>query len=284
MFNASAWPKFPHMFSYARRSTPGSMFSIPTLQFAALSAVPGLRHAVATRTGGVSPAPHDSLNLGYHVGDDAAHVSENRRRLADTLGYDANALVAAQQMHGARAHIVDASCRGRGALDWEAAIPGTDALLVREAATPVLILVADCAPLLLADARQRALAVVHAGWRGAVAGIASQTVKRTQQEFDSRPEDIRAGIGPCLCASCFEIGDEVAQAARAISAEAVINGAAKPHLDLRALLRSDLQDAGVSPQHIEAMPHCPRCDTATWFSHRGENGRTGRFGLVAWWE
>ncbi len=273
------------------------MASISTLQFAALAAVSGLRHAVTTRTGGVSRAPYGSLNLGYHVGDDPARVSENRRKLAAHLGLDANALVAAQQTHGARARVVEASCHGRGALDYESAIPDTDALLVRETGLPVLMLVADCAPILLADAKQHVLAAVHAGWRGAVARIASQTVMKMQEEFGSLPAEIRAGIGPCLCPPCFEIGDEVAQAARAIDAAAVQEAnatnvtwpgmpgsEAKPYLDLRALLRHDLQSAGVREEHLEVMPRCPRCDTATWFSHRGENGKTGRFGMVAWWE
>lgn len=283
-----------------RRSLPPAvclpfiMASISILQFASLADVSGLRHAVTTRAGGVSRAPYHSLNLGYHVGDDVARVSENRKTLAAHLGLDANVLVAAQQTHGARTHVVEASCRRRGALSWETAIPDTDALLTCETGVPLFILVADCAPVLLVDARQHALAVVHAGWRGAMARIASQTVQKMQQEFGSLPAEIRAGIGPCLCLPCFEIGDEVAQAARAVNAASVLKAnatrsaaqllEAKPHLDLRALLRHDLQSAGVREEHTEAMPHCPRCDTAKWFSHRGENGKTGRFGLVAWWE
>lgn len=254
------------------------------LQFASLRSISGLRHAVTTRHGGCSHAPYASLNLGYHVNDDALYVSHNRKALANALGYDATHLVAAQQVHGAQSRVVDANSRGSGALDWASALPDTDALIVAEPKIPVLILVADCAPLLLVDEKHRVLAVVHAGWRGAVARIAARTAEKMQQEFGSQPEEIRVGVGPSLCGACFEVGDEVATVAHAMESMSIISGHDKPHLDLRMLLRSDLQSAGVLDGNIENMPHCPRCDTQTFFSHRGEQGRTGRFGLVAWWE
>jgi len=256
--------------------------------FSSLAHAPGLRHAITMRCGGVSEGAYTSLNLGYHVGDDAAHVTQNRRRVADALGYKAETLVAAQQVHGAHSRVVEAGATGSGALDWESALRETDALIVQDLQIPLLILVADCAPLLLVDSRQHVLAVVHAGWRGAVAGVASRTVLRMQREFSSQPGDIHAGIGPCLCSDCFEIGVEVAEAA-AMAPEAVIpvapeRGQMKPHLDLRALLRHDLEDAGVLPERIETLPPCPRCLNNQFFSHRGQNGTAGRFGLVAWWE
>ncbi|HEX8236211.1 MAG TPA: peptidoglycan editing factor PgeF [Abditibacteriaceae bacterium] len=260
------------------------MPEINCLQFASLQLVTGLRHAVTTRYGGCSSTPYSSLNLGYHVNDDAARVNHNRIVLADTLGYDATQLVAAQQVHGAQATIIDANSRGRGALDWDSALPETDALIVAQSNVPVLILVADCAPLLIVDAAHQVLAVVHAGWRGAVSRIASQTVQKMQRTFGSQPQQVQVGIGPCLCADCFEIGNEVTTAAQAIDASCIVSGVGKPHLDLGMLLRSDLQAVGVLDTNIELMPHCLRCDTQTFFSHRGEQGRTGRFGLVAWWE
>jgi YfiH family protein len=254
------------------------------LSFASLRAVPGLRHAVTTRGGGCSEAEYSALNLAYHVGDDAARVTRNRRLLAAALGYDADRLVAAQQTHGAQSQIVSGDRAGRGATDGESALPATDALLTREPQLPLLILVADCAPLLLVDEKRRVLAVVHAGWRGAVAGIAAQTVARMRAEFGSDAAGIRAGIGPSLCAACFEVGAEVADAARPLAADAVLAGNSRPHLDLRRLLQRDLEAAGVLPPHIAARPECPRCCPELLFSHRGQRGVAGRFGLVAWWE
>lgn len=260
------------------------VISSSTLLFSSLQHVPALHYVITTREGGYSHGGYSSLNLGYHVGDDAATVTENRRHLAATAGYDAARLAAAQQVHGACSHIVTSADAGRGAHDWESAIPDTDALIVSEPQIPVMILVADCAPLLLVDVQQHVLAVVHAGWRGAVAGVARGAIERMEREFGTSPAAVRAGIGPCLCTDCFEIGDEVAEAATLVALDAVQQRQPKPHLDLRLLLRRDLEQVGVLTEHIEAVPHCPRCENDTFFSYRGQGGTAGRFGIVAWWE
>lgn len=252
------------------------------LQFgAAFQAIPGLSHSITTREGGVSSGEYSSLNLAFHVGDEQGDVQQNRRILADALGYDAAALIAAQQVHGTTATVVTAGQRGRGAFDWDNALPDCDALIVGETGVPVLIQVADCAPILLVDPRHRVLAVVHAGWRGAVGKIASQTLELMQREFGTQGEDVWGGIGPSLCPACFEVGEEVAAQA---PPGCVVAGYEKPHLDLPAIVRHDLIDHGVRPDSIETMPHCPRCANDMLFSHRGQNGKAGRFGLVAWWQ
>ena len=251
------------------------------IRFTTLGAAP-LQHAVTTRA--LQPrqsGPYESFNLAFHVGDDAAKVRDNRRQLAQALGFDIGRLHAAQQTHGNHAQVVDGDDGSRGALDWESAWPATDALITREAGTPLLIVVADCAPLILVDPEAQVLALVHAGWRGAVARIASGTVS-AMATLGVSPDRIRAGIGPHLCPGCFEIGEEVAVAAGVIAPSAVQRGETKPHLNLDAVLRADLAGAGV--RSIETMPHCPRCDNGTFFSHRAQHGTAGRFGLVAWWE
>lgn len=259
---------FPHYFHFA--------------SFDDVSPDASLRHAVTTR-GPFSHArgPCDALNLAFHVDDEASHVVANRHHLAQSLGFEIENLHAAQQTHGAHAQIVTRDEAARGALDWDSAWPATDALATRDAGVPLLILVADCAPLLLADFEAHVVAVVHAGWSGATARIASHAVA-TMCALGARPERIRAGIGPHLCAACFETGEEVADAADAIAPRSVLRGDAKPHFSLDTLLRTDLASCGVG--QIETMAHCPRCDNETFFSHRAQNGVAGRFGLVAWWE
>lgn len=254
------------------------------MRFEILNAVNDLQHAVTTRVGGVSGGAYESLNLAFHVGDEAEKVRENRRLLASQLGFDPEKLVAAQQVHGVGIAPIGRDEVGRGALDWDSAISNTDALITRERGVPLLILVADCAPILLVDPRQRVLAVVHAGWRGALAGIAGQTVARMASEFGCRAGDVLAGIGPCLCVENLEVGSEVAAQVEAVDALAVIQREEwdKPHLDLRGLIARDLERAGVPEANIEAMPFCSR-DDARFFSHRGQNGVAGRFGIVAWW-
>lgn len=253
------------------------------LRFDSFQNIPDLRHALTTRTGGVSSGEYSSLNLAFHVGDDEKAVRKNSKDLAAALGYDASTLVAAQQVHGANSFVVTRQDCGRGALDLESAIPQCDALITCEKNLPLLIQVADCAPILMVDPIEKTLAVVHAGWRGAAAGVASKTLGNMAREFGTSASEILVGIGPCLCTACFEIGEEVAAE---VSSSCVVRKAhwEKPHLDLRALIHTDLRSAGVLAAHIEAMNRCPRCQNEIFFSHRAQNGKAGRFGLVAWWE
>ena len=247
------------------------------------SHIDGLRHLITTRHGGVSKSTFTSLNLGFHVNDDAAAVQKNRRLLAKAADFEIGNLVAAQQVHSDQIYIVQKQDSGRGALDWETAIADTDALITAEENIPLLIQVADCAPVLLVDANARVLATAHAGWRGAVAGIAGKTMRK-MEDISADPKSTFAGIGPCLCTKCLEVGEEVADLVTPHYPEAVRTSSKKPHLDLREMIRQDLINAGLKADHIEAMQECPRCNTQKYFSHRGENGNTGRFGLIAWWE
>jgi len=245
--------------------------------------LPGLRHALSTRHGGASEGAFSTLNLGYHVEDDPVRVTENRRRFAAAAGYAPETLITAQQVHGARLAWVGRADRGCGALDWASAVPETDGLLTAEPGVPVAILVADCAAMLIADPVRRALALVHAGWRGALDRIASAAV-RALAEAGSRPEDLRVGISPTLCPACLEVSDEIGAAVAAEFGEAVIDFREKPHLRIHAMLAADLAGAGVSPAQIAAHPDCTRCRTDKYFSHRGQDGRAGRLALVAWWD
>ncbi|MHB0938725.1 MAG: peptidoglycan editing factor PgeF [Armatimonadota bacterium] len=245
-------------------------------------AVPGLRHAFSTRHGGVSEGPFATLNLGYHVEDDPARVTENRRRFAAAAEYAAERLITAQQVHGARlAWVGEAEC-GRGALDWVSAVPGTDGLLVQEPGVPVAILVADCAAVLIADPVRRALALVHAGWRGALGRIASAAARELAQA-GSRPQDLYVGISPTLCPACLEVSAEIGDEVAAELGDAAVDFThEKPRLRIHAMLAADLASVGVF--RITAHPDCTRCRNEKYFSHRGQNGRAGRLALAAWWE
>ncbi len=255
-------------------------------RFSSLFAIPHLQHAITQRHSGVSAAPFASLNLGLHVGDNENAVRKNREIVARELDYAAHDCVFAQQTHGTNAHIVTPADRGRGAQNFANALPDCDAIIVGVADVPAMILVADCAPLLFVDARLQVLATVHAGWRGASAGIARKTIAKMCGELGCNAADIRVGIGPCLCVDCLEIGEEVAAqilAAGNASTCIIRENYEKPHLDLRRLLIDDLARVQVLAGQIEALDICPRCANDDYFSYRGDGGTTGRFGLVAWW-
>ncbi len=212
-------------------------------------------HGFTTRAGGVSGGPYESLNLGMKWGDARENVVENRRRLMDAVG--ARTLALARQVHGA--NVV------RAGTEEEADGICTD--IPGEAAA---VFVADCVPMLFADPRTGACAAVHAGWRGATAGIAAVAVDALVREFGSRPADLCVALGPSIGACCFEVGPEVA----AQFPGAVIERR-KPHVDLRWALRQMLERRGVTA--IDASDACTRCDPASrFFSYRRDASRTGQ--------
>ena len=169
-----------------------------------------LRAGFSTRQGGESVAyGMGEQNLGWTVEDRAEVVAENRRRLVEAVsGKVADALVTVRQVHGAEVRLVE---RGGGPLETaegKAVLEG-DGLITREAGLMLGIQTADCAPMLLADTRLRAVAALHAGWRGTLAGIAGVGVDAMRLEFGSRAEDLVAAIGPSIGVCCFAVGGEV---------------------------------------------------------------------------
>jgi purine-nucleoside/S-methyl-5'-thioadenosine phosphorylase / adenosine deaminase len=162
--------------------------------------LPGVRHAFFTRQGGVSKGVYASLNVGAGSNDDPADVAENRRRAAGHFG--AASVVSAYQVHSATALIADG--------DWPAGPPQADAVV---SATPGVVcgaLAADCAPILMADPEARVVAAAHAGWKGALTGVAEAAIAR-MEALGARRERIRAAIGPCIAPESYEVGLEYLQ-------------------------------------------------------------------------
>jgi len=229
-----------------------------------LNQLPGITAGFSTRHGGASAAPYASFNLGLHTDDDPDAVRENRRRLAATFGTMPDRLATAGQVHGTTVRTVDAPGH----------VPECDGLVT---ATPDLLLcisAADCAAVLLADAEARVIGACHAGWRGAAGGIVGTTIDR-MTDLGARPLQMHAFVSPCISGDRFEVGLEVA----AQFDDAVVLHPpehAKPHVDLKASIVRQLTAASVPASHVEVSPHCTMSETDTFFSHRGENGTTGR--------
>ncbi|MEX1020438.1 MAG: polyphenol oxidase family protein, partial [Litorilinea sp.] len=174
---------------------------VVTLGFESLAALPVQGH-VATRHGGVSPAPWQSLNFSVSRGDTPDRVAENRRRLAAALDVDADKLVRCQQVHGTDVQCVDGEHAG--------VVPvAADALITATPGVPLALVFADCTPILLYDTARHALGVCHAGWRGTVAGAAVATLRAMQRVYATRPADVRVGIGPSIGPASYEVGAEV---------------------------------------------------------------------------
>ena len=238
---------------------------------------------VTGRDGGVSTGGHASLNLALHVGDNPAAVLENRSRLARALGYAPGDAVFCEQTHGPAVALVTAAERGRGALARDDALQATDALITRTPGVVLVVMVADCVPIVLYDPATHTLACIHAGWGGTVRGITPATLARLR-ELGVDPANLVAGVGPSIAPSRYQVGPEVAEAASAAigGAEALLPDPAHDGrwlFDLWQAAAVQLAAGGVREENI----HLAGLDTGPgtpFYSHRSE-GPTGRFALVA---
>ncbi|RZV50679.1 MAG: peptidoglycan editing factor PgeF [Deltaproteobacteria bacterium] len=229
----------------------------------------GFRHGFSTRVGGVSIAPYDSLNLGFHLGDDEAAVRENRARFAASLGLGVDRLFEQRQVHGTGVRAVFTGDLAKSTADEQG-----DALVTRVEGIGIAARTADCVPVLLAHPPSGHVGAAHAGWRGAVAGV----VPRAIDALSHDPAELVVAIGPHIRVDAFEIGEDVAREIEhaANGRAVVVRGGAEPHGDLAALIRFQLRDAGVPDDAIEDVGGCTWSDAAQFFSHRRDRGETGR--------
>ena len=255
--------------------------ALPVTRSRLLSGQVGVVHGITGRVPGLGRADG---NLGYGAPRDAADAWAMRRRWCAAIGIDPERLVAAGQVHGAAVLRVGADHAGIGARPGSGRVGLGDALMTDEPGVALLSLHADCLPLFLVDPRRRAIAVVHAGWRGAVADVAGATVHALAGAYGSRPDDLLAFLGPAIGPCCYEVGSEVAAAwvdrAGGDAGEALRPVGDRWALDLRAANAVLLRRAGLPAAHLESSSVCTRCAGEAWFSHRGQGPTTGRFGAI----
>lgn len=251
-----------------------------------LAQLSGLRHGFSSRVGGISQGSFASLNLKYpaepaeKAGETHAQVAENRQRIATAIGFDAEAVVACQQVHSATIQTVTAADRGRGAHDHRDAFPATDGLITNVPGIPLMVMVADCIPVLIVDPIQRVIAALHAGWRGTQQQIVTQALVRMQQEFGCNPAHIQIAIGAGISYSQFEVGHEVVDA---FADQIAIDDPQwvgfqgdKARLNLPAINALQAHRQGVSATQIETIPRCTVSEPELFFSYRRDQGITGR--------
>jgi YfiH family protein len=241
-----------------------------------------IEHFLSTRTGGFSEFPYQSLNLGLQVGDDPDKVLKNRRRLAEAIGIPLNRFTIARQIHSDNVRIISNDVRGSGSTDHENAIEGTDAMATNVAGICLVILVADCVPMLFFDPVQRAIGVAHAGWKGTLQLIAQKTVMAMEKAFDSLAEDIVVGVGPSIGPCCYKVGPEVISQVEIIfhtKKEYILNESksGEGYFDLRKANLDQLLHAGIERKNIEMAMSCTCHTSDLFFSYRQQKGSTGRF-------
>lgn len=240
---------------------------------------------VTTRNGGVSRGAYQSLNLGLHVGDDDEAVLENRRRAAAALGAGLGDMVFCNQAHDRNVHVVTVSDRGRGSQSLDDAIAATDALVTTEPGIVLVVMVADCVPVVLYDPAAHVLACAHAGWRGTVARASEEAVI-AMRRLGSRPEDIVAGVGPAIAPDRYQVGEDVLEAARKCFgdnwAEVIRpDGAGKWLFDLWTANQIVLREAGVRDENVHVAALGTGASGQDLFFSDREVRPCGRFAAIA---
>ena len=280
----------------------------------AFSRIPWILQAFSLRRGGVCRAPAAGLNLGFTPQAKRTEVEENRRRFFSHLGAERFSLASLRQTHSSSVYLAARDAFGNveyrlaGSQASSAPLPEGDALLTHQPGLLLSVRTADCLPVLLVDRRRRAVAAVHAGWRGALARIVEKAVGEMRRLFGSQPEDLLAVLGPSIRVCCYEVGQEVVDAfggrfahgekffrrdiatgshARAAAASLSVYPpghapAAAPvaRLDLVAVAEEQLFCAGIHAANIQPLPFCTACRTDLFFSHRKEGSLTGRMMAV----
>jgi hypothetical protein len=227
---------------------------------------------VTTRAGGRSVAPYDSFNLGAHVGDEPEAVEKNRSRLAGELGLSPDRVIWMEQVHGRTVTVVDGP--------RTEPVEATDVLVTAVPGLAVAVLVADCVPVLLADAEAGVVAAVHAGRVGARVGVLPAALA-TMAQAGAEIGRVEALLGPAVCGECYEVPAAMqADVAAHLPGSASRTRSGTPGLDLRAGLWQQLANAGIAKIGLD-----PRCtvEDRTLYSHRRE-GATGRIAAVTWVE
>lgn len=235
-----------------------------------------VKQAVFTRHGGVSPAPWHSLNLGGSVGDDPARVAENRIRVFNAMGSDPASIHDVWLVHGTDIVYADAP------RPLEQPSAKADILFTDNPAVSLYMRFGDCVPILFHDPKKKVIGIAHAGWLGTLRGVAQAAVDGMRSHYGCKPEDIVAGIGPSIGVDHYEVGaDVITQFQEKYSEDAdqilqIRNGST--YLDLWAANAIQLQKAAV--EQIQVSSLCTACHLEDWFSHRAEQGKTGRFGAI----
>jgi YfiH family protein len=234
-------------------------------------------HAVFTRRGGVSSPPWDELNVGSTVGDSDENVIENLRRSFAALGRETRSIYDSWLVHGTKVLIAEQPDSGPRDESRKA-----DIILTANPDVTLFMRYADCVPVFLYDPKNQAIGLVHAGWRGTIQHAAAKAVASMASQFGSSPAKMLAAIGPSICQDHYEVGIEVAEQVEKAFGDRSSGFLSRRNgsifLDLRTANRETLIYSGV--KQVEDADICTACDLDDWFSHRGEGGRTGRFGAM----
>lgn len=253
------------------------------------SASPGLVAGFTTKNGGSGKAEYESLNTGFHVGDNLEDVVRNRELIADQLGFPLSCWIGAEQTHETNIEKIDAGDKGKGARDYGSGLKATDGIYTDQKGILLTLCYADCVPLYFIAPRLGYIGTAHAGWKGTVGGIGRKMIDRWNDEGIPSSE-IYAVIGPSICANCYIVDHKVITLVQNMLEE----NDEKPYnlisdgqyqLNLQKLNVLIIEKAGVPRNQIEVSSLCTSCENGLFFSHRRDKGKTGReLSFIGWKE
>lgn len=246
-----------------------------------------VKHGVSTRIGGVSKDHLYSLNLSYSRGDKKENVDENFKRVAKSLGCEVSDITCVHQTHTANIKVIYEADRGKGFKN-ESEYDNTDGLITNVKGIMLSAYFADCVPIFLLDPVNKAVGMIHSGWRGTVQKISKNALIKMNEEYGTKARDIIAAIGPSICRDCYEVSKDVRdEFLNNFSKEQVCDifcpsvkseADDKYQLDLWLANKYILLEAGVLKENIEVTDICTCCNSELLFSHRASNGKRGNIG------
>ena len=230
----------------------------------------------STRNGGVSRPPYNSLNLGLGTDDQVASIEGNRAAFTRAFGISPNQLLTVKQVHGENILLIDEK---NPDLSHFLTVE-VDAIVTNQADIMIGVLTADCFPLLIWHGEKKIIAVIHAGWRGAANGLIAKVIQTIHTNFGCPVAELQAAVGPGIGAHNYEVDRPVRVAFRQgtgfwneISEETRLG---HWHLNIPLSCQLQLEQSGLKPQNIEITEECTCCHPELFFSHRRDNGITGR--------
>ncbi|OPZ89806.1 MAG: Laccase domain protein [Firmicutes bacterium ADurb.Bin419] len=241
-----------------------------------------LIHGFTTRRGGVSVGEYESLNMALNKKDKRENVEENYKRIAEVLGVDTQNMVLSNQVHDNKIRIVDENDRGKG-IYRQSDIIGIDGLMTNVADVALVTFYADCVPVFLFDPVKKVISLVHSGWRSTLKEISKEAVIKMREVYGCDPSDIEAAVGPSIGQCCFEVGEEVYL--QFISTfnwcgEFCEKVQDKWFINLPGIIERNLEWEGLRKNKIVKSEICTKCNNDIFFSHRGDNGKTGTLSAI----